>query len=312
MKTTVITILAALLVCSLVANYLEFERYSSSRPIVRIDDRVITRKAYQDQLDYKFGKSVLTKLAVETLVEAAAAKAGVTPDDKAVDHRMAQIEQRAPAAFVAAKQDPVKMTELRRGFQTEIALENLRIKDVSASDAEITAFYEKHRASFQRLAQIKTTMAVTETAFDGETAAELLRQGMSADVIAQRPRIKVVGVGGFALPTHLPAGLANRIDQTAARMPVGKVTILPVGKDFLIFRVQSRVPTSIPPLSAIKPDIDRLIRLEKAPSSDLELARLYKNANVTFEVDKYEPYLYDLAERAHRLNGPKSSGGERQ
>lgn len=321
MKRILPGFLAVIAVASIIGNMLMYQRYSSNKPLVKVGSEVIRVKDYRDAQDYESGKSVLNKMVYESLVMQAAAKAGLTPTDKDIDDRLAQIQRRQPQMLALANSDPQKMADLRHGLRTTIALENLRVKAVALQPGEVEAFYNNNKAAFVLPVQAQTTLVVAPALQDGyradmkkadiaatasraqgdaATAASLLRQDIKPDVIARQPRMHVVGVNGFKVSME---ELSPQINQQVAKSIFGMKenqvkTILVVDHGFtyyFTFKVKKSERGRTPKLPEIRPQVERMLKLVRAPVSDQqELAKLYDEAKPQFEIDRYAGYFNDI------------------
>ena len=304
MKSLATFVVAVVAVVSLIANGLLYSRYSTSRPIVTFGGEKVTKKEYQDALEYQSGQAVLTKLVFSKLVHQAAAREGVLPTGPDVEARMNDLKRRTPQVLAPYSEDPTKMDQFRQDLETAISLENLRIKNVSVSPAEVQAYYAAHRKEFVLPPQVKATTVVTENSVDAETAATLLRQKTPPDVIARQPRLHVAGVNGFNPGLQsLPAPLLQKISQTVFTMHPGEVRTIPVGNDFFTFQAINRVANVAQPLSQVRDQATREAKLLKAPSADEEIAALYQAAKPQFEVDRYQSY-FDAVQNADLTKKP--------
>jgi foldase protein PrsA len=296
MKKFLVILLVLVAITSVAGNVLLYKRYSTQRPLMHIGSESIKIKDYRDQVDYQAGKAVLNKMAYAMLILQEAKKANLIPTEDDIAKRLATIERRVPKALEAARSDAQKMAELKRDLTTDIALENLTIKDVKVTDAEVRAFYAKNKALFQVPAQARTTIVLAQNDVDAKTAASLLNNpSMTPDIIANQPRLRVVGVNGYkvdwnAVPTRTQEELARAI--FAAK--VKQVTTVRAGTAFLVARVDGRETSGIEPFEKVRPTVERLAKLKKAPSGPVVLARLYKGANVSFEIGKYAEYFSDI------------------
>jgi hypothetical protein len=288
MKSYSARILAVIAVVSVIVNVLLYFRYSTNRPLVTVGDTVITKKQYFDQLEHDAGQQVLTKLVFGALVNQAAARAGVVPTTQDVQDRLQMIRRQSPQILSPYSQDPAKMAQFQQDLTTSMALENLRIRDVALTPAQIADYYARHKAVFALPQQIMTTTVVTQNALDAGTAAELLRQNDPPDVIARQSGLRVVGIGGYSPDLlTLPPPLKSQINGFVQSAKVGEVKTFHAGAFFLTFRVTGSKPAVVPPLAQVREQVERAARLTAAPSQTEELARLYQAAHPTFSVDKY-------------------------
>lgn len=263
-------------------------------PVVIVGDQTVTRRDYEEALEREAGKAVLTRIVYAALVRQAAAKSGLMPSDKDVDARIADLARRNPQVQVQA-QDPVSGQAFRDNLRTNMALENLRIKNVTASEAEITAFYTANTSAFTLPSQFQTTLVLTQNQADATLAESLLRQGMSPDEIALRRRLHVAGINGFNINmAALPVAVRQDIGQAVSSMKPGQIKTLHESNVFFTIYVKSAQPASTPPLSQIHEEVARQVKLQKALSPQAELAALYAANPPKFGDPKYEAYFTDI------------------
>ena len=298
MKSFPARIFAVVAVLSLICNALLYLRYTNSRPLVTIGSTVITKKAYQDQLEYTAGETVIKRLVLSALVMQAAHKENVAPTETDVNARIALLERRSPQVLVPYSQDPEKMSLFRQDLMTEIALENLRVKKVHVNAAQVQNYYAAHKADIALPEQVKTTTVVTQNSVDAATATDLLNQKVPTDVLVRQPRLAVVGMNGYNPDLQgLTPALKQQISDALHVMKTGEIRTFRQGEYFLTFRVDKNSGASVPPLAQIKDQVTRLAALEVAPSADAELATLYQQTRPEFHSneDKFAPFFNTYA-----------------
>lgn len=279
-------LLGAVAVLSVAGNLLMYFRFTPARPLVTIGHRVIRNREYLAQLDGAAGRPVLTRLVFTELIHQAAAKAGVTPTGAQIDARLAEMKRRGQAP--ANGPSP----EYRDGLALDLALENLRVRDVTASDAEAAAFYKKYAAQFTQPAQVESILVLTRSDYAAQTAAGLLAKGKSAPAIAAQPDMRVDGQDGFHLDlSPLPPAMHQSVVKTALAMRPGQITTLPLGNAFLTIKCLHSLPGNLPPLAQVRDLVTRLVKLQKAPSANAEMALLYKANKPDFDIDRYAAYF---------------------
>lgn len=287
----VLPILIAVCIFSVIANIFQAMNSRKSRPVVTVGDQKISVYDYESAQDQASGAAVLRKMVFTDLVRQAATKAGVMPTQKDVDLRISDLQARNPQVAAQAKDK-----DFRDGLLTDIALENIRIKDVVATDAEIQSFYNRNKAAFAIPSQVQTTMVVTENQSDADRATHLLQQDVKPETIAAQPGLHVAGVNGFNINMQsLPAAVGQQIQQTVLNMKPGQIKTIPVSaKLFLTFKVKSARATVIPALADIRALVTRQVKLQKAVTPQQELATLYQNNPPTFQVARYAKYFQDI------------------
>jgi hypothetical protein len=277
-------------VASLAANVVMYSRWSNDRPLVRVGPRVVTRGEYYNELDQSAGKVVLSRIVLGELVRQAAAANHVPPSESDIDSRIAAIRRTHPQGLPA--QDT---PGLRDQIGLTLALENLRILHVDASDAEVDAYYDAHQGEFALPTQMHNTVVLTGKAADAALAAKLLHDGQTPQAIASHPGLHVVGVNGFAFNMNsLPPVLAQPITQRLMAMKTGDVQTFPVSKIFITFAVKERDDATLPSLAQIQDQVARQVKLAKAPSEQAELRSLYRANRPSFDMANYAADFRDF------------------
>lgn len=288
------TTLVLAIVCALI-----YQRFSPNRAFVRVGDKTFTHSDYRGAMEYYAGEQVLKKMVYESLIEQAATKAGVLATDKEIDERIGEINRRKPKELEAANRDPAKMTEVRNTMRTNISLENLRIKDVKATDAEVIAFYRNNPGVFLLPMQIQTQVVVTTTPQNAQIAQQLLNQNIKLDVIAQKRGLKVAGINNFSPDwSRLNPQQQQQLTKAIQKTPVGRATIVTFanakGKDYLIVKPIKDSKQETPTLAKVKPLATRFAKMVKAEPQSVTMKNLWDKGNVTFENTKYENFFLDI------------------
>ncbi len=275
---------------SVIGNVLMYFRFTPARPLVTVGSHVIQDREYRALVDSAAGQPVLTRLVFSELIRQAAAKAGATPTNAQIDARIADLQRQglAPAGVVSP--------ELRQNLALNLALENLRIAGIPASDAEVAAFYKDHADVFAQPAQVNSVLVVTPREYLAQTAAGLLAHGKTPAQIAAEPDMKVDGQNGFHLNLDaLPPAAHQAMVSAALAMKPGQIKVMPLGNAFLSVKCLSRHPGSLPALLEVRDRAARLVKLQKAPTDSAELATLYRANTPRFDVDRYAAYFSGIA-----------------
>lgn len=293
MRKPFTVLLGLVAAASLAVNLYLFQRYSTSRPLLRMENDTISIKEYRDSLEYQFGKTTLTKITFGKIVLNAAKKGGVYPADKEVDSRLVEIQRSRPDQLEMARMDAVRMSELRQDLKTDIALENLTIKETKVSEVEVQTFYKANEELFTLPMQSRTLIVRARNRIDAATAEALMKQAnMTPEAIAStQPRLGVVGITLTPNWDTLPAESRARLSRAVTATPVGSVVQVPVQDSFYIVRVDRRAVAEVLPYRKARMQAERLARLAKAPPRTVVLARLYRDANVRFEIPRYADFF---------------------
>jgi hypothetical protein len=288
MKKYVPVILFLLLIGSVSANVLEFLRYSSTRPLITVNGIPITRKMFQDRVDYLYSKPILTQMIWQQIVEQAATANNCTASDADVQNAIDELQRSTPSVVETARKSDPNLMVFKSTLRSNLELRNLRMLGIQVSPQQVQDFYNTHLQLFKLPQQTQTTLVITTDAEDANSAQRLLQNGVAPSIIAQQPNLGVVGVN-VKLNQQLPA----YVGQEVLAMKSGDVKIIPVGTSFAVVKASSVANSGVPPLSQIADQVKIAATLALAPSEADELKKLRNEANITVQIDKYTDAVPD-------------------
>lgn len=273
---------AAIAAISIMGNFLLFHRYSSQRPLIDVNDQVITRKDLDDRLDYLYSDNVLRQMIFHDLIMQEAAKEGVLPTDQDVQDAKAQIERSQPSVIEAAQLTDPSLTLFDDNLRAKLALRNLEIKNVAVTEPEIEQYYDSHKQQFALPAQTTSTVVYAKTAVAANSAEQMLQNGDSLQVISEQPGLAVVGINGSKM-INVPQSIVNQV----LAMSAGSVQTFQIGPIWMVVRSNAVSPPGVPPLAVIHDQVALAARQAKGPGDQAELTRLVQAAHITVESDNY-------------------------
>lgn len=279
---------------SLLINVLMYLRYSPRRPLVIVGSHKISKYDYERALDQQAGKQVLNQMVFAELINQAATRASLVPTEAQVHARLAEIKRLTPQAF----QTTLTQAASDKGeseLRTQIEMENLRVQNIRASDAEIAEFYNSHKAIFTATPQTVSILVLTDKPQDAASAEHLLSLGLTPPAIARQPGMHVNGVNGFSINMQMtPVPLQRKMQAFLSGMKTNAVKTFSSGPFFLTFKVMGHQPGHVTPLSEVRDLIARQVRLQKAPDNDTELAQLYQREQPQILNARYSAYFQDI------------------
>lgn len=298
-------VMGAVTIAALSGMALMYFRFTPARPLVTIGKHVIQRREFQEKLESTAGQSVLTKIVFSELVRQAAVKAGEMPTASQIDARLADMQRQGQALPTGET-----LSSLREDATLDMAMENLRIAGITVTPAEVAQVYSRNKAQLTEPAQVQSILVVAPSSFGAQNAATLLSQGKTAAQIAAVPEMHVDGENNFHINlASLPLPLHKKIVQSALEMKPGQITTLPVGSGFLVIKCLQKTPARLPSLPEIQEKLTRAMKLQKAPSTSVEVAKLYRANKPSFDMDRYTAYFssIDRAEVAAPAGAPKAN-----
>jgi foldase protein PrsA len=296
-RNLVVLAVLAIMAAPAVADSPDDTDDQSAPPIVSLSGVTITRGQYLLEMEERYGKKVLNRMVYTDLVLSAARTAGVMPSDAQVEQRIAEMERRSPRSTAKARRSPDVYAQLRSDLTADIAMENLRMRGVAVTDAEVAAYYADHKPDFYLPPRIDTIMVMTAAKADAAAARAMLARGADAKGIARKSGFELIGLNGVSIDRKALSPEANGfLTSTVDAMKVDDIKTVAFNDTYLTIKVTKKLPGGVPPLSDVRSMVTRSARLAKSPSMESVLAGLYKNANPSFYDVKYRDYLTDIVD----------------
>jgi hypothetical protein len=282
MRSAYAAVVTVIAIVSLLGNYLLYQRYSSQRPLITVNGQVIHRKDLEDRLDYLYSKNILTQMINSDLVMQEAQKDHVMPTDADVQRAYDQVNRANPTVIVQQQKIDPDLIFFKQGLKAELALTNLRTKDVHLSDQEVQEFYQTHLKQFALPEQTNEILVVAQDQIDAQTAQRMLSNNVSPSVIAETKGLRVAGIN-----TQASGVLPEAIGEQLMNGKPGEIRTAKFGNQYLVAKLQNVSQQQVPSLASIRPEVEMAAKLAKAPSEQQVMAQLLEKANIVANTDKY-------------------------
>jgi hypothetical protein len=167
------------------------------------------------------------------------------------------------------------------------AIEALLAEDAAQgpSDAEVAAYYDRHRADFARPERVQLRQILTEDRSTAERALAEIKGGADFIDVARRlslaPGASSGGLQGELARGDLPPAFADEIFRLAPR-EVSR--IIPAEYGFHIFQVTERSAAEVVPLGEARAEIVAQLRRQRG---DRRLAELVGQGRSRYNVEVY-------------------------
>lgn len=157
--------------------------------------------------------------------------------------------------------------------------------DAEPSEAEIAAFYDRHRTEFARPERVQLRQILTEDRATAERALAEIERGADFALVARRlsrdPSAASGGLQGELARGDLPPAFADDI----FRLAPGEVSrIIPAEYGFHIFQVTERSAAEVVPLAKARDEIVAQLRRQRG---DRRLAELVGQGRSRYNVEVY-------------------------
>jgi hypothetical protein len=256
-------------------------------------------------LEKHFGVEMQALMVQYYLITQAAQKAGVMPGKAEIDDIVRDAEESNPQLAESFQKNDLKKADFRLQKEMEVALANVRAKDVKVTEDEVKAYYEKTIANWDEPIRLSTRVLVCADAASVAKARVALEQASARAIetkdekgVPQRtitdlnviqdnlkPRVALSYNDGkytFYKPYSHPAAdvTANKL----AAMKLGEVVEAPGqnGQRLLIV-LEKRVEGKRLPLTDLETrrKVERAYRLTRALPPQEVLRNLWDSARIT-------------------------------
>lgn len=147
----------------------------------RVGSKDISREAWINELEKRYGEDVLEEMVDKEVVKQAAEKYKVKISNKEVDRELKMMK----TMYGAAGQTLNKSTDqLRQEVQSSLLLEKLLTKDVSVSGAVMEKYYDDNKDIYRIPTTYHISHITTSTKKQAEKIRRELAKGVSFEVLA--------------------------------------------------------------------------------------------------------------------------------
>ena len=214
-KRQLFMIIAGLVLLNLITlSFLLFKGDGSGEAVAKVGGDKITRQEWMSEMETKYGKSTLSELIDQKVIEEAGKKYGVKISDKAVDLELKMVKTMYGGNFT----DEMSEDKWRRQIRNNLILEELLTADVSVSEEEMKSYYEQNSSQFQVPDTYHISQIIVKTKEEAEQTLKELEEGSSFSVLAMERSIDefTASLGGNAGyvsedDEHIPAEVFEQV-----------------------------------------------------------------------------------------------------
>ena len=259
---------------------------SGGGAVATVNGQPISRSTFDGRLEQSpMGRTVLQQLVQETLIDQYAKTNNITVSDAEVDARETQIKANFPTGSWDEMLKARGLTEadVRSALREQLVLDKALAKDVTITPAQISDYFNKNRATFDKPEQVSARhILVPSLPLANQIEADLKAGQNFADLAKKYstdPGSKDKGgdLGEFRRGQMVPA-----FDKYAFSAPIGAISP-PIKSPFgyHIIQVESRTPGQKATLVSATPQIlEALRQQQEAPLIQPFLQGLQQKATI--------------------------------
>lgn len=252
----------------------------------------ISTEDWEQQLKKEYGESVLHKMIDRILVYREAERLGITVSDEEIKYEMANIKESYGSEMEGGfTEENMGLTpeQLREELRYSLLLEELAMKDVYITDAEIKDYYEKNLDQFVEPASAYLFQIVVETEAEARQVIQELNDGSNFSTLAMERSIDILNTGnggeiGWVTIDHPYADPS--VLQVALEIPIKQISKpIKTENGYAVIKVTERKAERQKPLEQVKREIRRQLAFNEAEPLPQLLQRLRDQAGVQIFLD---------------------------
>lgn len=267
-------------------------RWQSSPPAVGendviaiVGDEKIDADEWLSELKDEYGDTVLQKMIDRILVEKEAERLGIKITDDELNLELAHIRQDyGMEPDMSGNPADIPVERLKKELRYTMLLEELAMKDVHITDAEIAQYYEQNQEYYTEPEQVYLHQIIVETRDDAEQVIREFKDGTGFASLAAEWSIDVLyaGNGGeVGWITKEDIYIDPAILETAFEMEKDEISDpIPVDQGYAVIRITDHKDAYVKPLEEVKRDIKRELGLFEAQPIPQILEELRQKAGV--------------------------------
>ena len=259
---------------------------SGGGAVATVNGQPISRSTFDGRLEQSpMGRTVLQQLVQETLIDQYAKNNNITVSDAEVDARETQIKANFPTGSWDEMLKARGLTEadVRSALREQLVLDKALAKDVTITPAQISDYFNKNRATFDKPEQVSARHILVPSLTLANQIEADLKAGQNFADLAKKystdPGSKDKGgdLGEFRRGQMVPT-----FDKYAFSAPIGAISP-PIKSPFgyHIIQVESRTPGQKATLASATPQIlEALRQQQEAPLIQPFLQGLQQKATI--------------------------------
>ncbi len=259
---------------------------SGGGAVATVNGQPISRSTFDARLEQSpMGRTVLQQLVQETLIDQYAKNNNITVSDAEVDARETQIKANFPTGSWDEMLKARGLTEadVRSALREQLVLDKALAKDVTITPAQISDYFNKNRATFDKPEQVSARHILVPSLTLANQIEADLKAGQNFADLAKKystdPGSKDKGgdLGEFRRGQMVPT-----FDKYAFSAPIGAISP-PIKSPFgyHIIQVESRTPGQKATLASATPQIlEALRQQQEAPLIQPFLQGLQQKATI--------------------------------
>ncbi|MBX7246594.1 MAG: peptidyl-prolyl cis-trans isomerase [Candidatus Sumerlaeaceae bacterium] len=241
-----------------------------------------------------------------------------------VDNYMNQAAVYRAAMDAGYHKDPDvsrKLFDYQRSLVSERYMRDMKDKANVVANADVEAFYEKHREIYRDPERCSIALIKTETSATAQTALDALRAGtdffdVATSYSVEKGSASTRGIAGLVSDrddTVPGVGKAPEVAKTLLAMKPNDISgITKIGNAYYIFKVIYKSPKVEKTLDEVRPQIETTIRRQRSTSATLEMySGLRQQYGAELQASGINSFWDSIAPKPDSLTTATAGGGRK-
>jgi len=255
------------------------------------------------------GMAVLNQLIRDELTMELAASKKVSPTEKQINDRIADLKKRQPNLNQILKERGITPERLHKIIAVQQATFNLQTRGVTVPDKDVKEFYDTRQELFTLPKTVDGAIIMAKDKATADKAISMLKEHISVDTVARSIASKSAPQGGAPQPFSVVNGKESNLLTScfgpSAKDVQAKILNTPEGSSteaiqvkqgpFLIFQVTHVSPLKVLPFSDVEYGIRTQLMQQKGAAQGIDaesdLQKFRDSAKLDISIERYKKAL---------------------
>ncbi|MEH7118485.1 peptidyl-prolyl cis-trans isomerase [Neobacillus vireti] len=243
---------------------------ANDEAVATVGKKEITRQAWLNELEGKYGKDVLKEMVDQEVIDEMAAKYHIKVSDKDVEREYRMLQTTYNSFSQKSLQDDGKW---KKQIRSSLLLEELLTRDVTVSNGELKRYYMKNKQLFSVPPAYHLAHIIVKTKGEAAASAKELAHGSSFSALAMERSIEEFSANEGGDIGYISEGderypkqyisVAKKLKKKAVSKPIK------VKEGYALLKLEGKISGKSYSFDEVKDQIRRQIALDqmKTPAS---------------------------------------------
>jgi len=237
---------------------------ANDEAVATVGKREISRQAWLNELEARYGKDVLKEMIDQKVIEEMAAKYKIEVSEQDIDREFRMLQTTYNSISQKNNKDEKKWKEQIR---STLLLEELLTKDVNFPDKELKTYYSQNKDLYNVPAAYHLSHIIVKSKKEAEKAVKELKGGSSFSTLAMERSIEEFSAnegGDIGYISNGDDRYPKQYIETAKKLKKGEVSKpFKVAQGYALIRLEGKINGKSYSYAEVKDQIRRQIALNQ-------------------------------------------------